>query len=234
MKTLLVTGSNGLIGSEMVKHFHCLGWSVGGVDNNMRADFFGSHGDTRWNQDRLARECNRFTHHELDMRNRQEVLDLLRELRPQAVIHAAAQQSHDLAAQRPFDDFDVNACGTLNLLEGMRRSCPEAPLLHFSSNKVYGDAPNRILLKELAPLGLCRSGVCEWCRRDFYYRPVQAFFIRSFQSRRGYSCPGVWTLLWNADVLSARGLPDRAKSFRCGVARVSKLSGQSESSGWPL
>ena len=84
------------------------------------------------------------------MRNRQEVLDLFRELRPQAVIHAAAQPSHDLAAQRPFDDFDVNACGTLNLLESMRRYCREAPLVHFSSNKVYGDGPNRIRLKELA------------------------------------------------------------------------------------
>ena len=150
VKTLLVTGSNGLIGSEMVKHFHSVGWTVHGVDNNMRADFFGSQGDTRWNQNRLARECNRFTHHELDIRSRQEVLDLFRELRPQAVIHTAAQPSHDLAAQRPFDDFDVNASGTLNLLEGMRRCCPEAPLLHLSTNKVYGDAPNRIPLKELA------------------------------------------------------------------------------------
>ena len=153
MKTLLVTGSNGLIGSEMVIHFHALGWTVRGVDNNMRADFFGSQGDTRWNQHRLTRECNRFTHHEVDMRNRQEVLDLFRELRPQAVIHAAAQPSHDLAAQRPFDDFDVNACGTLNLLEGMRRYCPEAPLVHFSSNKVYGDAPNRIRLRSWQPAG---------------------------------------------------------------------------------
>jgi CDP-paratose 2-epimerase len=84
MKTSLVTGSNGLIGSEMIKHFHALGWTMHGVDNNMRADFFGSQGDTRWNQDRLARECNRFTHHETDMRSRQEVLDLFRELRPQA------------------------------------------------------------------------------------------------------------------------------------------------------
>ena len=170
MKTLLVTGSNGLIGSEMVKHFHSLGWTVRGVDNNMRADFFGSQGDTRWNQDRLARECNRFTHHELDMRNRQEVLDLFRELRPQAVIHAAAQPSHDLAAQRPFDDFDVNASGTLNLLEGMRRYCPEAPLVHFSSNKVYGDAPNRIRLKELASRwDYAGSRVCGRHRRDFHY-----------------------------------------------------------------
>jgi CDP-paratose 2-epimerase len=150
MKTLLVTGSNGLIGSEMVKHFHGAGWTVHGVDNNMRADFFGAQGDTRWNQNQLAHDCNRFTHHELDMRSRQEVLDLFRELRPQAVIHTAAQPSHDLAAQRPFDDFDVNASGTLNLLEGMRRCCPEAPLLHLSTNKVYGDAPNRIPLKELA------------------------------------------------------------------------------------
>jgi CDP-paratose 2-epimerase len=115
----------------------------------MRADFFGPQGDTRWNQERLVRNFARFTHHELDMRNRQGIRLLLEEVRPQAIIHTAAQPSHDLAATRPFDDFDVNANGTLNLLEAARAACPEAPIVHLSTNKVYGDAPNRIPLKEL-------------------------------------------------------------------------------------
>lgn len=148
-RALLVTGSSGLIGSEMVRYFHKLGWDIHGVDNNMRADFFGPQGDTRWNEERLRRECKRYTHHELDMRHRQAVLELFRCIKPSAVIHAAAQPSHDLAARRPFDDFDINAGGTLNLLEAMRRVCPEAPLVHMSTNKVYGDAPNRIRLNEL-------------------------------------------------------------------------------------
>jgi CDP-paratose 2-epimerase len=149
MKTILITGSNGLIGSEMVKHFHGLGWRVEGIDNNMRADFFGPQGDTRWNQSRLLSECRSFTHHELDVRDRAGVMRLVQELRPDAVLHAAAQPSHDLAATRPFDDFDVNAVATLNLLEAMRRVAPESPFVYMSTNKVYGDAPNRIPLKEL-------------------------------------------------------------------------------------
>jgi CDP-paratose 2-epimerase len=147
--TMLVTGSNGLIGSEMVRHFHDRGWQVHGIDNNMRADFFGPPGDTRWNQQRLESECRSFTHHELDMRDRQGLAALVRTIRPGAVIHTAAQPSHDLAAGRPFDDFDVNAGGTLNLLEAMRQACPESPLVHMSTNKVYGDAPNRISMREL-------------------------------------------------------------------------------------
>jgi CDP-paratose 2-epimerase len=133
----------------MVKHFHGLGWGVHGVDNNMRADFFGPQGDTRWNQRRLAKEYPGFVHHELDIRDRNAVLDLVGQLRPDAILHAAAQPSHDLAASRPFDDFDVNAVGTLNLLESVRRFCAESPFVYLSTNKVYGDAPNRIALKEL-------------------------------------------------------------------------------------
>lgn len=150
MQRLLVTGSNGLIGSEMVRHFHQRGWEVHGVDNNMRADFFGPQGDTRWNQHRLVEECPGFAHHELDIRDRARVLQLVDELRPDAIIHTAAQPSHDLAASRPYDDFDVNAGGTLNMLEAARRFAAESPFVHMSTNKVYGDAPNRIALTETA------------------------------------------------------------------------------------
>jgi len=149
MKSLLVTGSSGLIGSEVVTHFSQAGWKVHGVDNNMRADFFGPGGDTRWNTQRLKDEFPSFQHHELDIRDRTGVQALLNELRPAAIVHTAAQPSHDLAASRPFDDFDVNAVGTLNFLEAARLACPESPFVHMSTNKVYGDAPNEIALKEL-------------------------------------------------------------------------------------
>jgi len=149
MNKLLVTGSSGLIGSEVVDFFCRLGWEVHGVDNNMRADFFGDAGDTRWNQERLLSLHTNFQHHELDIRNRAGVLTLLETLRPALLVHAAAQPSHDLAASRPFDDFDVNAAGTLNLLEATRRHAPDCVFAHMSTNKVYGDRPNSIRLKEL-------------------------------------------------------------------------------------
>lgn len=146
---LLVTGSSGLIGSEVVDYFCRLGWQVHGVDNNMRADFFGPQGDTRWNRERLQRLHPEFRHHEMDIRDRAAVLACLQALRPGLIVHAAAQPSHDLAASRPFDDFDTNAVGTLNLLEATRRHSPEAVFIHMSTNKVYGDRPNGIRLKEL-------------------------------------------------------------------------------------
>ena len=118
---VLVTGSAGLIGSEAVEFFDRLGFDVHGIDNNMRADFFGPGGDTTWNRQRLEATCPRYTHHDLDIRDRGAIDDLLRRGAYELVIHAAAQPSHDLAASRPFDDFDVNAGGTLNLLEGARR-----------------------------------------------------------------------------------------------------------------
>jgi CDP-paratose 2-epimerase len=150
-KKLLVTGSSGLIGSEVCLYFaRELGYSVHGVDNNQRAVFFGPQGDTRWNQARLEREIPAFTHHELDIRDRAGVLALIASVGPSVIVHAAAQPSHDRAASIPFDDFDTNAVGTLNLLEASRQACPEAPFIYLSTNKVYGDAPNRIKLKELA------------------------------------------------------------------------------------
>jgi CDP-paratose 2-epimerase len=148
MKTL-VTGSSGLIGSEVSLFFAQQGCTIHGVDNNQRAEFFGPQGDTRWNQQRLAKSIPGFVHHELDIRDRQGVLDLVASVKPDIIIHTAAQPSHDRAAAIPFDDFDTNAVGTLNLLEAARRACPESPFVHMSTNKVYGDKPNTIRLKEL-------------------------------------------------------------------------------------
>ena len=149
-KTLLVTGSSGLIGSEVCTYFSReLGYTVHGVDNNQRAVFFGPQGDTRWNQARLAEKLPGFVHHEVDIRDRAGVLALLQQVKPDVIVHTAAQPSHDRAAAIPFDDFDTNAVGTLNLLEATRQACPESPFVHMSTNKVYGDAPNRIALSEL-------------------------------------------------------------------------------------
>jgi CDP-paratose 2-epimerase len=149
MQKILITGANGLIGSEVVSHFASQGHEVHGLDNNMRADFFGPQGDTRWNQSRLLSRFKQYRHHEIDLRNRAHVLEILEILKPGLVVHCAAQPSHDLAASRPFDDFDVNAVGTLNLLESTRRHAPEAVFVQMSTNKVYGDAPNEIPLVEL-------------------------------------------------------------------------------------
>jgi CDP-paratose 2-epimerase len=150
LKTILVTGSSGLIGSEVCTYFgrEC-GYMVHGLDNNQRAVFFGPQGDTRWNQQRLQQDLSGFVHHELDIRDRNGVLALIKKLRPSVIVHAAAQPSHDRAAAIPFDDFDTNATGTLNLLEAARQACPESPFVSMSTNKVYGDAPNRIALREL-------------------------------------------------------------------------------------
>ncbi len=149
-KTLLVTGSSGLIGSEVCLYFgRELGYEVHGLDNNQRAVFFGPQGDTRWNRDRLGRELPGYVHHELDIRDRAGTRALAKALRPSAIVHAAAQPSHDRAAAIPFDDFDTNAAGTVNMLEAARHECPESPFIHLSTNKVYGDAPNRISMAEL-------------------------------------------------------------------------------------
>src|SRR5215831_9933130 len=150
MKRMLVTGSSGLIGSEVSAYFAAEGWAVHGVDNNARASFFGANGDTRWNQHRLQSELPHFVHHELDIRARQEILQLVAELRPNVIVHTAAQPSHDLAAKIPFDDFDTNAVGTLNLLQAARLYVPEVVFVHMSTNKVYGDAPNELPLVEKA------------------------------------------------------------------------------------
>ena len=149
MNRLIVTGADGLIGSEVVSFFAKRGWEVIGVDNNMRADFFGIGGDTSWNAKRLQETFINYTHHSIDIRDRETVGDFIKEVKPTAIVHTAAQPSHDLAASRPFDDFDVNAVGTLNLLEGLRQFSTDVPFVHMSTNKVYGDAPNELNLVEL-------------------------------------------------------------------------------------
>src|ERR1700690_1338556 len=149
-KIVLVTGSSGLIGSEVCQYFaRELGYTVHGIDNNQRAVFFGPQGDTRWNQQRLETNLKSFHHHETDMRDRAGIEAVLQNVKPGLIVHTAAQPSHDRAAAIPFDDFDTNAVGTLNLLEAARQSCKDSPFIHMSTNKVYGDAPNKIALKEL-------------------------------------------------------------------------------------
>jgi CDP-paratose 2-epimerase len=144
-----VTGSCGLIGSEVCRYFHRHGFRIAGLDNNQRAVFFGLEGDTSWTLRLLREWIPDYRHYAIDIRDRAAMLPLLAELRPAVIIHTAAQPSHDRAAAIPFDDFDTNATGTLNLLEAARRACPESPFVHMSTNKVYGDLPNLIRLKEL-------------------------------------------------------------------------------------
>src|SRR5664279_3060249 len=147
--SVLVSGSCGLIGSEVSLFFARQGFRVTGIDSNHRAVFFGPEGDTSWVLERLRREMPDYRHAALDIRDRDAVLALVEELRPNLIIHTAAQPSHDRAAAIPFLDFEVNALGTLHLLEAARRSCPEAPFIHMSTNKVYGDRPNAIAMQEL-------------------------------------------------------------------------------------
>lgn len=145
---VLITGSGGLIGSECARLLGSLGWDVVGVDNNMRQAFFGPQGSTAPTVAALLDLIPRYRHCALDIRDRQAVDELISSERPDFIIHSAAQPSHDKAASIPFDDFDVNAVGTLNLLVAARRHCPESPFCFTSTNKVYGDRPNFLPLIE--------------------------------------------------------------------------------------
>ena len=146
---LLVTGSSGLIGSEAVEYFDRLGHTVTGIDNNMRRTFFGPSGDTEWNLQRLKRATKRFTHTDIDLRDRSAVFDLFARQHFDVVLHCAAQPSHDKAGEMPLLDFEVNAVATVCLLEATRQHCPEAVFIFLSTNKIYGEAPNEKPLREL-------------------------------------------------------------------------------------
>ena len=168
---VLVTGSSGLVGSEAVEHFDRQGHEVLGVDNNMRRVFFGPAGDTLWNLERLKGITKRFTHADLDIRDRTAIEELIRTHRFDLIVHCAAQPSHDKARDIPLLDFEVNALGTVNLLEATRQHSPEAVFVFLSTNKVYGDAPNEVPLKELEKrYDYSRpedfAGIDETCRID--------------------------------------------------------------------
>ncbi len=151
MSVIIVTGSGGLIGAQTVRHFASSADIIVGVDNDMRAHFFGEEASTTWATDMHMRTISNYVHSALDVRDRAGVDGLIGEHSNEIslIVHTAAQPSHDWAAREPFTDFDVNAVGTLNLLEATRRHAPQATFIFTSTNKVYGDTPNRLPLIEL-------------------------------------------------------------------------------------
>jgi CDP-paratose 2-epimerase len=150
MSVVIITGSAGLIGSEAVRYFAGLGMTVVGIDNDMRARFFGAEASTSWNLEKLRGDVAAYRHHDLDIRDQSAMEELFQQYGDaiELVIHAAAQPSHDWAAREPHTDFTVNANGTLNLLEACRKFAPEAAFIFTSTNKVYGDLPNSLPLFE--------------------------------------------------------------------------------------
>jgi CDP-paratose 2-epimerase len=152
MSVAVVTGSAGLIGSEAVRHFAGLGLEIVGIDNDMRAKFFGPEASTAWNVLRLTSELgDAYHHYDVDIRDRDALSEIFKRYRSDValVVHTAAQPSHDWAVRDPYTDFDINAGGTLNVLQHVRDHCPEAPVIHCSTNKVYGDRPNSLPYVEL-------------------------------------------------------------------------------------
>ena len=150
MSVALITGSAGLIGSESARFFHAKGMEIAGVDNNMREYFFGSDGSTEWNRQALEKSLGNYRHHDIDVRHAEDLNRLFKQYGTEIelIVHTAAQPSHDWAAKEPLTDFSVNANGTLNLLEATRSHCPQAAFIFCSTNKVYGDTPNRLPLVE--------------------------------------------------------------------------------------
>lgn len=151
MKSMIVTGSGGLIGGEVAEHFLKLGWRVFGVDNNNRMRFFGEGGDTSWRVKQLMEKYPNYIHNEVDISFSNEIDVVFEEAYEHgihAVVHCAAQPSHDLAAKIPEGDFRTNVVGTFNMLMAAKAHCPEAPFVFMSTNKVYGDNPNAASFKE--------------------------------------------------------------------------------------
>lgn len=144
----MVTGSAGLIGSESVKYFSEKGFETIGIDNNMRAYFFGGDASTKWNEEKLKNDNKYYRHYDIDIRSKEGIKNVFKDHKFDLIIHTAAQPSHDWAAKEPFTDFEINANGTLNLLENFRHYCPEAVFIFTSTNKVYGDTPNYLPLVE--------------------------------------------------------------------------------------
>jgi len=151
MSLILITGSCGLVGSESVKLFSSKGFDVVGIDNNSRLDFFGREGDTNWIKNNLIKSHKNYIHKSVDIRNYLALEKIFQRYKKsiKLIIHSAAQPSHDWAKKNPFIDFNINALGTLNLLNLTKKYCYNAPFIFMSTNKVYGDNPNLLPLKEL-------------------------------------------------------------------------------------
>jgi len=214
---VLITGSSGLIGSELVAFFDdTRAKVVVGVDTNMRAQLFGPEVDTTWNLKRLSNTTRRFRHYGIDVRDRSSIGSVFQVEGPfDLIVHCAAQPSHDVAATQPFEDFDINAAGTLNLLEATRHRSPEAVFILMSTNKVYGDAPNELPLVELP-------------RRWDYARPEDRDGITEAMriDRSKHSLFGASKLA--ADILTqeyGRYFGIRTVSLRCGCLTGPNHSG---------
>ncbi len=150
MKKVLITGSAGLIGSEATKFFAKKGFEIYGIDNNMREYFFGTEASTNWSKKSLERQLkHQYVHYKIDIRDQEKLEKLFKKNKFDLIIHTAAQPSHDWAAKEPITDFTINALGTLYLLENYRKYTPEAVFIFTSTNKVYGDTPNKLPLIEL-------------------------------------------------------------------------------------
>ncbi len=147
-KKVLITGSAGLIGSEAVRFFCGKGFEVHGIDNNMRKYFFGADGDTSWMRKKLSKEEHLYVHHAVDVRDEKKIGDIFKKNIFDLIIHTAAQPSHDWAAKEPLTDFSINAQATLLLLENLRKHAKDATFIFTSTNKVYGDTPNRLPVVE--------------------------------------------------------------------------------------
>ncbi len=232
MATLLVTGSSGLIGAEVCSYFAGLGYSVHGLDNNQRPSSSGPRATRGGTSGGSSGSCRGSSITSSTSAIGRGCWLWWRRCGPAAIVHTAAQPSHDRAAAIPFDDFDTNAVGTLNLLEAARRHCPESPFVHMSTNKVYGDRPNTIALREAAdPLGLRRPGVRGGHPRDVPDRPEPAQPLRRLQGGGRRDGAGVRALLRDADLLPARRLPDRAQPQRGRAARLPELPGEVQPGG---
>ena len=171
MSLAIITGSSGLVGSEAVNFFHDKGFEIIGIDNNLRKLFFGKNGSTSWIKSKLLKRNKNFKNYNIDIRNLNSVTSIFKRYKKKisVIIHCAAQPSHDYGKNFPFLDFNVNATGTLNLLELTKKYCPEAPFIFMSTNKVYGDNPNKLKIFE-------KRTRWELKKKDKFYKGIKENF----------------------------------------------------------
>ena len=171
MSIALITGSNGLVGSESVKFFSQKGFNIIGIDNNLREFFFGKDGSTQWIKNKLKKQIKNYSHYNTDIRNYKKLEKIFKKYKKNisVIIHCAAQPSHDYGKNFPLLDFNVNAAGTLNLLELTKIYCPDSPFIFMSTNKVYGDNPNKLKIIE-------KKNRFELSKDNQYYKGIDENF----------------------------------------------------------